>query len=916
MSTTERAPVLRGRRSERETLDELLTSLRAGRSQVLVLSGEAGIGKTALLEYLVSRAAECRVARATGAEFEMELAYAGLHQLCAPFLNRLDRLPAPQRDALGTAFGLHDGNAPDRFLVGLAVLSLLSDVAQDKPLICLVDDAQWLDRASADTLAFVARRLLAESVALVFACRTPGVDEAFRQLPTMVVGGLGQADSRALLQAALAGPLEAGVLDRIVAEAHGNPLALLELPRGRTPAQLAFGLGLHTPIPLAGHLEQGFVTRLQALPAETRRLLLVAALEPVGDVTALRRTAERLGIPPSAAVPAEQAGLIEFGVSARFRHPLVRSAAWRSADVRDLVAVHRALAEATELSPDRRAWHRAEATSEPDEEAAAELERSADRARARGGFAAAAAFLERAAGLSPDPARRAVRVLSAAQAKLQAGEFNPALQLLATAEAGPIDDLGRARIDMLRARIAYASRRGSEAPALLLAAARRLEPLDIERARVTYLEVVAAALYMGRFSVPDLMEVAASVPRTTPDHSRKRDILLAGLTSLITDGHAVALPTVRRALQAYSTEDVSIAESLESLSVTSVLAADVWDDDGFRVLSGRYVQTARDAGALGELLRAITIQVIAHALAGELEAATALVDEAKIVMDTVAGDRPARPMYAEMVLASWQGREQEARRLIDASLSDVVANGEGTGVSVAQWAAAALFNGLGRYEEAMAAARQASAYLHELAASKWGLAELIESATRSGATDVADEALHRLSEMTGAVGTEWALGIEARSRALLAEGETAERLYREAIERLGRTQQRAEYARARLLYGEWLRREGRRLDAREQLRAAYDLFTAMGAQAFGERARQELHATGETAQKRTIETRSRLTPQEAQIARLAARHLTNSEIGAQLFISARTVEWHMRKVFTKLGISSRRELPDALPDAA
>jgi len=693
---------------------------------------------------------------------------------------------------------------------------------------------------------------------------------------------------------------------------RGNPLALLELPRGRTPAQLAFGLGAPNTMPLASRMEQGFLQRLQPLPVETRRLLLTAAVEPVGDVTVLWRAAERLGITPDAATPAAEAGLIEFGTRVRFRHPLVRSAAWRAADARDLKEVHGALAEATELDPDRRAWHRAQASTGPDEAVATELEFSAERARARGGFAAAAAFLERAAELTPDRAHRAARVLAAAQAKLQAGEFGPALDLLAAAGAGPIDDLGRARIDVLRARIAYASSRSNEAPPLLLAAARRLEPLDIELARATYLDALAAALYSGRFAGAGLADVAAAVPRATTDQTRKRDLLLEGLASLIRDGYSAALPTIRRALRAYCTEDIPVADGLECLSITSVVAADVWDDDGFRDLSSRYVEIARNAGALSELLRAINIQVIMQMLVGELDTAASAVDEARTVMAAIGSERPN---YAAMVLASWQGREEQAIQLIEASMSEVVARGEGTGVSVAQWAAAVLFNGLGRYEDAVVAARRASECLQELAAANWGLTELIESAARSGATDLAADALEQLSEMTRASGTDWALGVEARSRALLSEGDAAERLYREAIERLGRTRVRAELARARLLYGEWLRREGRRLDAREHLRAAHDLFTAMGAEGFGERARRELLATGEMARKRTVETRDGLTAQEAQIARLAARRQTNSEIGAQLFISPRTVEWHLRKVFTKLGITSRKDLYGALPDA-
>jgi DNA-binding CsgD family transcriptional regulator len=676
----------------------------------------------------------------------------------------------------------------------------------------------------------------------------------------MPLRGLSDADSRALLRAALRGPLDAAVLDEIVAEARGNPLALLELPRGRTAAQLAFGLGLPNTMPLASRIEQGFLQRLQPFPDETRRLLLTAAVEPLGDVNVLWRAADRLGITPDAAAPAAEAGLIEFGARVRFRHPLVRSAAWRGADVRDLREVHGALAEVTEL----------------------------------------------------DPVRRTARVLAAAQAKLQAGEFDPALDLLATAEAGPVDDLGRARIDVLRARIANAARRGNETARLLLAAAKRLEPLDIELARDTYLNAFSAAMYAGRFaSAADLAELAAAAQRAVTDRTRKRDMLLEGLASLVRDGYVAALPIVRRALRAYCTEEVSVADGLRSLWIAGVVAADVWDDESFHVIPARFVKIARDAGALSELLLALNSHIIMLLFAGEQDAAASVVDEARAVREAIGSERP---LYEAMVFAAWQGREEHVLPLIEASLSDVVARGEGIGAAVAQWATALLFNGLGRYEDALGPARAAGECPQELAAANWGLAELIESAARSGATDIATDALERLSEMTQASGTDWALGVESRSRALLRCGDAAERLYREAIERLGRTRVRAELARARLLYGEWLRREGRRLDAREQLRAAHDLFTAMRAEGFAERARRELLATGETARKRTVETRDELTAQEAQIARLAVRR-TNSEIGAQLFISSRTVEWHLRKVFTKLGISSRKELSAALPDA-
>ncbi|TQM36939.1 ATP-binding protein [Pseudonocardia cypriaca] len=902
---------LRGRRRECHELDQLLTSAREGRSRVLVLRGEAGIGKTALLEHLASRAEGCRIARAAGVELEMELPFAGLHQLCAPFLDRLERLPGPQRDALSTAFGLRSGNPPDRFLISLATLSLLSNVAEEQPLVCLVDDAQWLDQASAHTLTFVARRLLAEPVALVFATRTVGEDQTFRQVPGMQVTGLNDTDSRAVLRTALRGPLDAAVFDEIVAEARGNPLALLELPRGRTPAELAFGFGLAHTIPLASRVEEEFVRRLRPLPADTRKLLLAAAVEPVGDVTVLWRAVELLEIKPDAAAPAEAAGLIDLGTRVRFHHPLVRSAAWRAAGVHDLQEVHGALAEVTELDPDRRAWHRAQASAEPDEEVATELERSADRARSRGGFAAAAAFLERAAELTSDEAQRTGRILAAAQAKLHAGEFDVARNLLAVAEAGPLDELGRALADRLRAQIAFASNRGNEAPPLLLAAAERLESLDAELARDTYLDAFSAAMFAGRLAgTANTVHVARAVPRTHADGTGKGDMLLEGLASLFTDGYSAAMPLARRALQAFSAEDLSMSEGLRWLWLASIISVDVWDDECWQVLSARHVSLAREAGALGELLLALNSRVMAQVFAGELTEAAPLVDEANAVGEATGSS--LAPCGA-MALAAWRGREEQARALIETSMNEAVARGEGIAVTIGHWTSALLLNGLGRYEDAMGAARQAGLFPTELCAANWGLAELVESAARTGATEDAAEALEQLSAMTRASGSDWALGVEARSRALLSDGETAERLYQEAIERLGRTRVRGELARARLLHGEWLRREGRRLDAREQLRAAHELFIAMGAEGFAERTRRELLATGETARRRTSRTRDELTAQEAQIARLAAHRHTNSEIGAQLFISPRTVEWHLRKVFTKLGVSSRKELSEALP---
>jgi DNA-binding CsgD family transcriptional regulator len=906
---------LRGRRREREALDRLLAGVRAGESQVLVVRGEAGMGKTALLHYLLERASDCRVARAAGVESEMELAFAGLHQLCAPFLDGLERLPGPQRDALATAFGLSSGEPPDRFLVGLAVLSLLADAAEQQPLICLVDDAHWLDRVSAQTLAFVARRVLAERVALVFAVREPSEEQELAGLRELLVRGLSDGDAGALLDSVISGPVDGRVRERIVAETRGNPLALLELPHGLTPAELAFGFGLPDTMPMASRIEEGFLRRLEPLPAQTRSFLLAAAVEPVGDLALLWRAAEQLEIGADAAAAAEAAGLIELGARVRFRHPLVRSTACRAANVADLQEVHRALAEVTDadLDPDRRAWHRAHAAAGPDEEVAEELERSADRAQTRGGLAAAAALLEEAARLTLDPARRAQRALAAAQVKHQAGSSDAALALLAMAETGPLDELQRARVDLLRAKIAFALRRGNDAPPLLLKAATRLEPLDGELARETYLDAFSAALIVGRLSLSaDLMEVAtatrAAPAAQTP--ARAPDLLLDGLTLLVTDGRDAATPLLKRALSAFRSEHLSAEEGLRWLWLAGRVAQDLWDDESWEVLCTEHVRLARAAGAFTVLPIALRSRIFVHAFWGELDEGAALTGEVQAVMEATGTQLAA---YGAVALAAFRGREAEASELIDATIADVASRGEGMGVGISHFAAALLHNGRGRYTEALAEAEAACAY-DDLGVLAWGLTELIEAASRSGKREIALAGLERLTQSTRAGDTDWALGIEARCRALVSEDDAAEPLYHEAIERLGRTRVRVELARARLLYGEWLRRAGRRVDAREQLRGAHEQFIAIGAEGFAERARRELLATGETVRKRIPETRDDLTAQESQIARLAGVGRTNPEIGAELFISPRTVEWHLRKVFTKLGVSSRKELHAALPD--
>ncbi|MFL5617603.1 MAG: AAA family ATPase [Gemmatimonadaceae bacterium] len=923
MSADRPGPGLRGRSNECESLDRLLAGVQEGHSRVLVVRGDAGVGKTALMSYLAASASEFRIARAAGVESEMELAFAGVHQLCAPLLGRLTRLPAPQRDAVATAFGLSTGEAPDLFLVGLAVLGLLSDVAGDGPLLCLVDDAQWLDRASARVLAFVARRLLAEPVALVFAVREPSEEQELRGLPELAVTGLSDGDARALLDSAVPGRLDERVRDRIVAETRGNPLALLELPRGLTAAELAGGFARPDAQPLASRIEQSFLRRVQSLPVETQRLLLTAAADPVGDVSLLERAAERLGSAVDAAAPAEAAGLIELGArGVRFRHPLVRSAAYRAASASDRREVHRALAWATDPAsdPDRRAWHRAHAAVGFDDAVADELERSANRAQSRGGAAAAAAFLERATELTADPARRGARALAAAEAKFDAAAPDVAYELLAAAELSPLDDLQRARLARIRARIVYARERGSDAPRLLLEAAKRLEALDVGLARETYLYALGAAIFAGPLGEPDGVRRAAAAARAAPpgpDPTRPIDLLLDGVATRFTEGYAAGAPRLRAALQKFRHEPLRSGDDvvrwcwLTCLVVQETVLHELWDDALWHELATRAVRLARDAGAVGVLPIALVYRAGMHVHAGEFAAAAAMLEEADAI---TAASGYASLRYAALVLVAWRGDESRAVDLIQAAVDDATTRGEGRMLGLAGYVMAVLYNGLGRYEAAFAGARRACEHENQ-GFFGWSLAELVEAGVRSGAREVAIDALQRLEERTRAADTDWALGMLARSAALLRDGEAADALYREAIDRLGRSRMVVHLARAHLVYGEWLRREHRRVDARVQLRIAYEKFSDIGAEAFAERARRELLATGETVRKRTMAKADVLTAQEAQVAQLAATGRTNLEIGSQLFISPRTAEYHLHKVFAKLGISSRRRLRDAFRDS-
>jgi DNA-binding CsgD family transcriptional regulator len=901
-------PLLLGRQDECRQLDQLLDAVRVGQSRPLVIRGEAGVGKSALLAHLVENAAGFRVLRVAGVQTEAEITFAGLRHLGAPLLDHLPLLPRPQRTALSEALGLKNGSAPDRFLVGLAVLSLLARAADEDPILCIVDDAHWIDRSSVQALAFVSRRLRAEPIALVFALRDDAGDQTLRGLPEIRVGGLPVESAHELLTTAMPGPLDPAVRDRLVAETRGNPLALLELPRGLSSSELAGGFGLLDARALSHQIEDSYRRRLVSLPREAQDLLLVAAAEATGDAGLVERAAVRLGVPLGTSKSTAFAGLVDWGMHLTFRHPLARSAVYRAAPAQQRRAVHRALAETIDRTrdADRRAWHLGRSADGPDEAIATELECSAERARTRGGLPAVAAFLARAAELTPDEARRGLRMLAAAEATLNMGAFDATITLLSQAEQLPLDGLQRARSELLRAELAFASNRGNHAAPLLVAAARRFEKLDPGLALDTYLDALAAAMFAGRLGGPTGVEQVAALVRATPSSrpSTKSDLLLEALVTRFLDGYAPAVDPSIRALQAF-TGDIASEEGLRRYWLVAAMAADLWQDGAWLRAARQYVRLARDVGAVKDLALALNSCAVVEVFTGDLQTAAVLVDEATALTEATG---EAHTPYGDLWLSAWQGREQDTRGLYEATLADASARGEGIGLSVAHAARAVLFNALGDHERAARDALEAIEFPHELAAPNWGLAELVEAAVGLGDVSLATRALARLASMTEASGTEWARGIEARSRALLTNDAMAEPLYLEAVDRLGRAQVRAELARAQLLYGEWLHEHRRHREARRHISIALDAFTAMGARAFARRCRRALTAAGEKARSRTVVSGGELTAQELRIARLACEGLSNPEIGAQLFLSPRTVEWHLGKIFGKLGIRSRQDL--------
>ena len=904
--------VLLGRRAERGALGEVVNAARGGHSAVVILRGEAGIGKTALLEHLNHIAAGMQVIRCAGVESEMELPFAALHELCLPLLGAVKSLPEPQSQALSIALGLESGASPDRLLIALGALGLLAASARE-PLLCLVEDAHWLDQASAQVLGFIGRRLDAEPIGLVFASRpTHAQPDPLAGLPELHVGGLDTAAAQTLLASLSSVPLDEHVRDRIIDEACGNPLALHEL--GTHIRTVGFGGGFSNadPTALSSRLEAEYLNQLSALPLDTRRFLVLAAADPVGDTALIRSASGHLTLDMDAGVAAVEAGLLTIGASVRFRHPLLRSAIYRLASIDDRRASHAALATATDvrIDPDRRAWHRAHATGQPDEEVAAELIASADRAQARGGLAAAAAFWDRAVELTPNSADRTARALTAAQAKLLAGDLDSAKRLLAEISfSGELSGLNVVTADLLRAQAAFL-RRDRDAPARMLQAARHLEVLDPASAWPIYLQALIATSYSGRLGGDDvrreIITAALALPKAegpTPT----LQLLVCGVATWMSRGYTAAAPMLKEAVQRYRDEPADPGYLGFGFNV---MAMHLCDDDAWHALVAKQVVAARNSGMLSWLPFMLDGLAEIHAQAGELAEAETILDEAARIDPMVTAATPPR---IALLIAAWRGDAPAVRNYAQ-SLADVAdQQGDGWLLEYSAYAQAVLHNGLADYAAAIDAAGNAAGSVNIVpAVAIRALYELVEAAARANQMARARAAAEHLSQLARACDTNWALGMAARSAALISDGALAEPLFIDSIGRLGQTKMAIHYARARLSYGEWLRRQNRRRDARAQLTAAYESLSTMGVHGFAERARRELQATGEKVRARTHAAGDRLTRQEEQIAVLARTRRTNAEIGAQLFLSARTVEWHLGRIFSKLGIKSRRELDDAL----
>jgi DNA-binding CsgD family transcriptional regulator len=910
--------MLVGRTKETGALEDILAAVRDGLSGALVLHGEAGIGKTALLDWAAGRVGDMQLARVAGLETEMDLGHAGLHQLLVPFLDGLDRLPAPQQAALQTAFGLVAGPLPDRFQVGLAVLTLLTDAAAGRPVLCVIDDAQWLDRASAEVLGFVARRLLADRVGMLFALRD-GEERTlvFDGLPELPVGGLAEDEARELLAVSTGGAVDPRVGERIVDETAGNPLALVEFGAELTAGELSGAVPLTGPLRFGGRLEELYLSRVRALPADAQTLLLVVAADQLGDAAKVWRAAGQLGIGPEAATLPAGERLVAWTPGLRFRHPLMRSVVYYGAPSWARWRVHKALAAASdpERDPDRRAWHLSQAVPGPDEEVAAELERSAGRACGRGGWASSAAFLERSAELTPDARRRARRLVDAAEARLAAGETSAARALLDRAAPDLTDPLANAQARRLEGDILFAAGKPATATSVLLEAARMIEPHDARQARNTLLEAFAAQFVSERAAgTAEVLQAQRSVPRITGSQATAGDLLLDGFAALAERRYTAGSGLLREAVAAVTGGHPMPDDAPQRFLAFRLAATELYDDSAWREVAGRWVERARDRSALPAMVAGLGFQAHSQLAEGRFAAADATIAEARALAEAMGHRIYANGLAnAELEVLAWRGHEADARSLAARLLRAMADTGSGRGILRVHKALAALELGLRNYQEALRHALKTVA-CQPLLSYESRPELLIEAAIRCGDRAAATAAMEAVAPRWLACQTPWSLGLLARCQALLADDDHAEAGYRLSIERLRQCQVTPELARSHLLYGEWLRRQRRRRGAREQLRAAYELFVTLGMEAFAHRARTELRATGEHTVTRGGGTPDALTPQEAQIARLAAEGATNQQIASQLFISASTVDYHLRKVFRKLGVTSRVRLAHMLSE--
>ena len=899
------------RRTERAAIDRVLNAARSGLSGTLVLRGGPGVGKSTLLQYAVEAAPDLRVCRIAGVESEISMEFGGLHQLLVPCLPQLGDLPPPQRGALRVAFGQEAGPPPEQFLVGLAALTLLSRAAEEQPLLCIVDDAHWLDPESAQVLGFVARRLYADRVGLIAGVGEPAAQPVFEQLPTITVDGLPDAEARELLCSVAGGALSAQAVDRILADTRNNPLALVELGTQYTADQLSGRAVQPEPLPLGQRLQEHFLRQVRSLPPDAQAFALLAAADPGGDRARLWHTAAQAGIDPEAAsAETAEAGVLEFpGSSVRFRYPLLRSAVYHGANVVDRRQAHRTWSK--ESHPNLRMWHLAAAAITPDEELAAELQHTAERAGTRGGYAARAALLRRAADLTPDDARRAEREVALAEARLMAGDPAGAQKILDGALPRLISVTARCRAQRLHGAICFAQGNAAEAARILASAAQAVAG-DDRMARDTMLMALQAAIWAGPAQTREIARAARAFPPVPFASASVADLLLDGYSARFTLGYQACVEPFRAAVAALLADDLDPAVGLRWFALGTAAAGSLWDDQAAFELSGRWEKMARAAGAFTTLPVALVFHAVSESMAGHFrEADTKWASMLEVLAMSSGPGVLGVNSRGSGLLFAYRGRLTEARATGLAQVRESAARGQGGPADIGRYIVALAGLLGGDYPAAMSYAQTVidndPAYTAEGA-----LPELIEAAVRAGDYEAAATARKTLSERALAAGTPWALGLHARCEALLAEGADAEGYYLESISQLRRCRMAVDLARAHLLYGQWLRRAKRRRDARHELRTAHDMFAAMGADRFAEQAAAELRATGERARARTPETAVDLTPQETRVADLAAAGASDSEIAAQLFISPSTVDYHLRKVFRKLHVTSRTQLTSRL----